>query len=207
MQENVIATKEKLKSLKEKLALAMRGHDLLKNKCDELTKFYASCAHDAFLFRLKVEDNLQSVVRDFTVASSFQSSKEVLREFLLQANIFSLDFGTTSKLGIQLPDVVLKKEDFDDFPYAFASSNILFDDILDTMKEVFISLVKLSKMEKTCQILSREIEMLKKRVNSLEYFQIPDLKNTISYISMKIEENNTYNIVRLLKAKELNNKN
>ena len=206
MQEGVIATKEKLKTLKEKLSLAERGHDLLKNKCDELSKFYANVSHDAFELRLKIESTLKNVVQDFTVASSFQSSNEVLREFLLQANIFSLDYDVLSKLGIELPNINLKKEDFDDFPYAFASSNILFDDILDSMKEVFITLVKLSQVEKTCQILAAEIETLKKRVNSLEFFQIPDLKETISYISMKIEENNTYNTVRLLKAKELNNK-
>ncbi|HRX42633.1 MAG TPA: V-type ATP synthase subunit D, partial [Clostridia bacterium] len=57
--------------------------------------------------------------------------------------------------------------------------------------------------EKTAQLLAREIEKTRRRVNALEYVMIPQLEETIRYITMKLDENERGNITRLMKVKDM----
>ena len=47
------------------------------------------------------------------------------------------------------------------------------------------------------------MERTRRRVNALEYVMIPDLQETIRYITMKLDENERGNITRLMKVKEM----
>ena len=58
-------------------------------------------------------------------------------------------------------------------------------------------------MEKSAQMLAEEIEKTRRRVNALEYVQIPTLQETIKSISMKLEENERGNTSRLMKIKDM----
>ena len=48
-----------------------------------------------------------------------------------------------------------------------------------------------------------EIEKNRRRVNALEYVMIPQTEETIKYISMKLDENERSNTVRLMKVKSI----
>ena len=64
-------------------------------------------------------------------------------------------------------------------------------------------MLRLAEAEKTCQMLSAEIEKTRRRVNALEYVMIPRMQESIKYIRMKLEENERNNIVRLMKVKDM----
>jgi V-type sodium ATPase, D subunit len=49
--------------------------------------------------------------------------------------------------------------------------------------------------------MADEIEKTRRRVNGLEYATIPDLKETIYYIEMKLEEAERASLVRMMKVK------
>lgn len=51
-------------------------------------------------------------------------------------------------------------------------------------------------------MLADEIEKNRRRVNALEYVMIPQLKETIKYILMKLDENERAAVVRLMKVKD-----
>ena len=64
-------------------------------------------------------------------------------------------------------------------------------------------LLELAQVEKTCNMLADEIEKTRRRVNALEYVMIPEMQESIKYITMKLSENERASTVRLMKAKEI----
>jgi V/A-type H+-transporting ATPase subunit D len=50
-------------------------------------------------------------------------------------------------------------------------------------------------------MLADEIEKTRRRVNALEHVMIPQLEETIKYITMKLDENERGATVRLMKFK------
>jgi len=64
-------------------------------------------------------------------------------------------------------------------------------------------LLELAQIEKSAQMIAEEIERTRRRVNALEYVQIPDLEETIKYIKMKLDENERGNQTRLMKIKDM----
>ena len=51
-------------------------------------------------------------------------------------------------------------------------------------------------------ILSAEIEKTRRRVNALEYMTIPQLKETIRFIKMRLEDGERDRITRLIKMQD-----
>jgi len=50
--------------------------------------------------------------------------------------------------------------------------------------------------------MADEIEKTRRRVNALEHVMIPDYRKNIRFITMKLDENERGNQVRLMKVKE-----
>ena len=52
-------------------------------------------------------------------------------------------------------------------------------------------------------MMAAEIERTRRRVNALEHVLIPQYRDTIRYITMKLDENERGNITRLMKVKDM----
>jgi V/A-type H+-transporting ATPase subunit D len=71
------------------------------------------------------------------------------------------------------------------------------------MERVLGRMVELASKEKTLELIGDEIEKTRRRVNALEYVLIPNLMETIRYISMKLSEMERGNLTRLMRVKEI----
>ena len=63
--------------------------------------------------------------------------------------------------------------------------------------------LRLAEVEKATQLLAAEIERTRRRVNALEYVKIPQMQQNIKYITMKLDENERANTIRLMKVKDI----
>ncbi|HPX68373.1 MAG TPA: V-type ATP synthase subunit D, partial [Bacillota bacterium] len=89
------------------------------------------------------------------------------------------------------------------YPYGFAATSGELDGAIFSLQEVFDKLIELAQVEKTCQLMADEIEKTRRRVNALEYVMIPQLIETVKYITMKLDENERGSRVRLMKVKDM----
>ena len=87
--------------------------------------------------------------------------------------------------------------------YGLAQTTAQLDGAIASLAAVFPDMIRLAELEKTCNMLADEIEKTRRRVNALEYVMIPDLQETIRYITMKLEENERGSLTRLMKVKDM----
>jgi V/A-type H+-transporting ATPase subunit D len=64
-------------------------------------------------------------------------------------------------------------------------------------------MLRLAQVEKSCQLMAAEIEKTRRRVNALEHVMIPQYRETIKYITMKLDENERSTTTRLMKVKDM----
>jgi V/A-type H+-transporting ATPase subunit D len=87
--------------------------------------------------------------------------------------------------------------------YGFATTSPELDVSLLTLDGVMREMIVLAQKEKWIQLLGEEIVRTRRRVNALEYMLIPNLEETIDYITMKMSELELANLSRLMRVKEI----
>ncbi|AUS95683.1 V-type ATP synthase subunit D [Clostridium thermosuccinogenes] len=203
---NVNPTRMEMTRLKKRLAVARRGHKLLKDKRDELMKKFLDTVRKNKELREKVEKLISDSYTNFLVARAVMSS-EVLEEALMfPKKSISLDVGSRNIMSVDVPVLNYKADGGDDgdiYSYGFASTSSELDASVAALASALPYMLELAETEKTAQLLAEEIERTRRRVNALEYVLIPQLTETITYIAMKLEENERGNITRLMKVKDM----
>ena len=203
---NVNPTRMELTRLKGRLKTARRGHKLLKDKRDELMKRFLDVVREDRALRKKVEAALMEAHGSFTVAAALMST-EMLEQSLMypkQSVELTMDFQNVMSVEVPRYRFQTRTSDAGDvYPYGFASTSGALDDAVDALSGVFQDMLRLAEMEKTAQLLAEEIEKTRRRVNALEYVKIPQMEETIKYISMKLDENERSTTIRLMKVKDM----
>lgn len=203
---NVNPTRMELTRLKLRLKTASRGHKLLKDKRDELMKQFLELVRENRDLRKKVEESLLRYHNSFTVASAIMSPDMLEEALLYPKQSVSLELSYHNIMSVNVPRYQFKTKSDDPseiYPYGFAMTSGELDDALFALSGVMMDLLHLAEVEKSAQLLAQEIEKTRRRVNALEYVMIPQLQETIKYISMKLEENERGNITRLMKVKDM----
>jgi V/A-type H+-transporting ATPase subunit D len=199
-------TRMELTRLKKRLNVARRGHRLLKDKRDELMKKFLELVRKNKELREKVEEMLMEVHANFLIARAVMST-EVLEEALMfPKQRVSLDVSTQNIMSVDVPQLNFVTETGDEtniYPYGFATTSGELDGAIAALSHVLPYMLELAEKEKSSQLLAEEIEKTRRRVNALEYVLIPQLTDTIKYITMKLEENERGNITRLMKVKDM----
>ncbi|CZQ82649.1 atpase v1 complex subunit d [Trichococcus palustris] len=204
---NVKPTRMELSNLKSRLVLSTRGHKLLKDKQDELMRQFISLIRENNVLRDEVEKELTQAMQSFVVAKSLLNEAFIEELFAVPSTAVALDIQEKNIMSVVVPQmnfsIVAEGEKSSDLQYGYLNSNSELDDSISSIEEILPKLLKLTEIEKTCQLLADEIEKTRRRVNALEYNMIPQLEETIRYIQMKLEENERSGIVRMMKVKDM----
>ncbi len=201
-------TRMELTRLKKRLKTAQRGHKLLKDKQDELMKKFIELVKKNKELRENVEKELTQAFKDFLIARAVMSSEVLEEAIMYPTQRISLELGTKNIMSVNSPIFKLVKQSSEDnaatmYPYGFASTSGELDSAIFSLQGVVEKLIELAQVEKTCQLMANEIEKTRRRVNALEYVMIPQLVETVKYITMKLDENERGNRVRLMKVKDM----
>jgi V/A-type H+-transporting ATPase subunit D len=199
---NVNPNRMELSRLKKRLSVAQRGHKLLKDKQDALIKAFLEKARAGKELREAVEKELAECYGTF-VLSRAQTTPEVLEQALIfpgAKSTLSVDWHNV--MSVMVPEYDVKQEG-NPVNYGFVGVPVLLDSALEQFSKLILRLLQLAAEEKSIRLMAGEIERTRRRVNALEYVMIPNLTETIRYISMKLDEQERSTLSRLMKIKEI----
>ena len=201
---NVNPTRMELKKLKARLKTAVRGHKLLKDKSDEMIRRFSVIIRKDKSLREDVEAAMSDMLKQFSVARALTGEEVVEQAFSMPASPINIECGTGNIMGVEVPEIAVKQQKREiKFPYSFAGLTSEADASVDMLVKLMPKLIELAETEKTVRLLADEIERNKRRVNALEYVMIPQLEETIKYISIKLDENERGAQTRLMKVKDM----
>ena len=202
---NVNPTRMELSRLKKRHVVAVRGHKLLKDKRDEMMRRFIDLIRRNKDLREQVEEELTQALGDFVLARAMMSTKALEQAIMVPTRRVELSLSRRNVMSVDVPVIGfdVKNETSSAYPYGFAATSAELDNAIITLGQVLPRLLELAEVEKAAQMLADEIEKTRRRVNALEYVMIPQLQETISYITMKLDESDRSSRTRLMKVKDM----
>ena len=201
---NVNPTRMQMRKLKKQLQIARRGHKMLKDKRDELMRQFIELVKENKKLREKVEAQLEECNNHFINASAVMNKKALDSSLMSSKHQTGVEVDGKNIMSVDVPLFSQVQEDNDGgSPYGFAFTSFELDDAVTELNKVLPDLIKLAETEKSCELMAAEIERTRRRVNSLEHVMIPRYEETIKYIAMKLEENDSSSRTRLMKVKDM----
>lgn len=203
---NVNPTRMELTNLKKKLLTARRGHKLLKDKRDELMRQFLLLIRENRELRKNVEEKIRQANVYMSLASGEMSDKEISVALMLSAQKLTVDVTNKNIMSVSVPKFKVNQTLSDSngaYSYGFGFTSGDLDVAMKIYTSLTEDLLRLAEIEKTCQLLAKEIEGTRRRVNALEHVLITDYEDTIKYITVKLDENERSNTTRLMKVKDM----
>ena len=154
-------TRMELTRLKKKLATAMRGHKLLKDKRDELMRQFLEMVRENKALREKVEKGIHAANQNFLLARSATDSQVLDVALMAPKQEVFLEAGERNVMSVEIPRFAYKTRtsDVNDiFSYGFAFTSADLDDAVLSLSQVLPDMLKLAEVEKSCQLMAAEIE-------------------------------------------------
>jgi V/A-type H+-transporting ATPase subunit D len=202
MLANVNATRMELLQLRRRVTLASRGHRLLSEKRDEISRQLIQIAREIAPLRKKVEAEMLETCRRFMLAKASMEPEDVRAAMEVATKKFSLAVKLSNIMNVRVPNFT-KEMSGEIISYGYATTSGEMDVALMALERVFDNLIELAEKEKQARLLAVELSMTRRRVNVLEHIFIPELKETIKFIYDKLSEVERDNISRLMKITDI----
>lgn len=199
-------TRMELTRLKKKLVTASRGHKLLKDKRDELMRQFLNMVRENMELRKEVEAGIQAANKNFIIARAAMSGEILHTALMAPKQEVYLEAEKKNVMSVELPVFKYRTRTADTndiYAYGLAFTSGDLDDAVKSLADVLPQMLQLAEKEKDCQLMAAEIEKTRRRVNALEHVIIPETRENIRYITMKLDENERSSQIRLLKVKDL----
>ncbi len=198
----VNATRMELLKLRRRLVLARKGYNLLKRKQDELMRQFLDMLGQIGNLRTDIEQKLADAHRNFLMARSVMDNEDMEEAIMFPNQKLTLNVSTVSAMNLKLPRFEAQTEG-KVYSYGFSNTSADLDSALGAYSELLPQMLKLAQIERSLELLANEIEITRRRVNALEYVLIPNLIDTIKYITMRLDEMERSNLSRLMRIKEI----
>lgn len=199
MRLSVNPNRMELMRLRRRLVLAERGHKLLKDKLEEIMRRFLQLVRELYNLQEIVSLKLKKVFLSFVLVRSRDSRKDLER--LIPEGKLTLATKEEKILNLTIPRFEIEEKEVSDYDFLNTESEL--DVGLKKTQELLKDLMEMSRLWKAVELLSHEIEATRRRVNALEHILIPSIKETIRYISSRLEEMERSYQVQLMRVKEI----
>jgi len=202
--EGVKPTRMELLSIRKKLSLAEKGHNLLEQKRDSLVERFFSVIDKRNDLVNDLDELFKDAFQSLIQAQMIMGEDQVDRIARLSPHAGELEFTEDNIMGVKIPKMDDQSFTIPKEPsYGMSESCAKLDDSQQQFRTVMQKLLKLADLEGGIKSLAVEIEKTKRRVNVLENNLIPKLKATQKYIEMQLEEREREDFFRRKRIKAL----
>ena len=199
MKLNVNPNRMELLRLRKRLVLAERGHKLLKDKLEEIMSRFLEIMRQMTELQEKISNKLDKVFLSFALVRARTSLSDL--EKLIPEGELTVYPEKVKIFNLAIPRFELKEQVTADYDLLNTESEL--DIGVKKMREVMEDLMEFARLWKAIELLSREIDVTRRRVNALEHILIPNIKETIKYISSRLDEIERSFQVQLMRVKEI----
>ncbi len=199
--EGVKPTRMELLQMRKRKALAMKGHQLLSEKRDALISSFFDLIRKRKKIRKEAEKKLEEAYKALLMAEMVMGEekvRDIANKYTKERNV---KMEKKNIMGVAIPKFEI--EEGESLEYSILSTTSEIDEAVKKSREALDKLVELAEIEGSIQMLGKEIEKTKRRVNALEYIFIPRLLATISYIERQLEEREREDFFRRKRMKAL----
>jgi len=188
---SVNPTRMELIKIKERIALARKGHKLLKQKRDALILEFFKILKKAQDLRGQLIAKMKEGYSSVFMAGTYHSVWQLGSVSLNLKKDIDIDIEVKNVMGVKIPYLTthMDSKHFMELPtYSMASTSAKIDRAVDSFEEILKLVIKLAESETAMKKLIVEIEKTKRRVNALEFVLIPQLEETQHMISFRLDE-------------------
>jgi V/A-type H+-transporting ATPase subunit D len=230
MKEKVSPNRMQLFRLRKRLALAQRGHKLLKDKLEGLVRELQERLEHYRELRRRFDERVPQLFARFTLAGAVAPEGAVDEAIRENATTAELQTTTRRVMGVRVPTFSFGGPHATDdapegrpsspaepasqdnpeseirnptFRYSLTQTPPELDAAFEALGELPGLLFEMAETEETLLRLCRELETTRRRTNALEYVMIPELQDARRDVEQKIGEYERSTTSRLMKIKEM----
>jgi len=201
----IAPTRMELLKLRQRVSLAQKGHDLLREKMDALVIEFFGIVRSIGEVRVKTMQQLSSAYRALSICFAMQGTIETYQAAREARKDVEVDISTRHVMGILVPVMAAKPVERHALArgYSVYATSSALDEASREFEKALESLIKLAELEEGARAIALELEKTKRRVNALEYVILPSLKSMVKFISMRLDEMERENFSRLKRIKAM----
>jgi V/A-type H+-transporting ATPase subunit D len=196
-------TKIELIRLRRRLVLATRIQKIVKDRVSILILEFLQIARQTVEAKRKLLGEFSGTYRALSITAGYHGYIALEKELVASERDLGIAAGLRNVGGVRIPAFELKEAEGRVGEYSLSDTSSWFDRTAELSANCLETIVELAELQRSLELLGREINRTKRILNALEYLIIPGLSATIKYLYMKFEERDREEKSRLKRVKVL----
>jgi len=203
--EGLKPTRMELIKLKERVRLAERGRDLLKQKRDALVNEFFEVMRMVKEARDSANGAVERAHRALSICYAAMGTAETRQVSTYTKGQISLSVSSRNIMGVVVPvlEFTSAERDATRRGYSFVGGSSLLDDAASAFEKALDAVLVLASVEERARRVAAELEKTRRRVSALDHVVVPKLQGSIRLIEDRLEELERENFSRLKKIKAM----
>jgi V/A-type H+-transporting ATPase subunit D len=205
MAEDVSPTRSEELRLKDRIDLAENGHEILEKKRDGLIHEFMQVIDDAQDVNEELAQLYSEARLKMLMAKVYDGEDAVRSSAMSISQEPTVESTTSNIMGVVVPEISSEKvrTDILSREYGITSATSRIDSTADKYEELVEKIIQAAETQTKILRLLDEIEKTKRRVNALEHKVIPEMQDSLDYVSQTLEETEREETFRMKKVKEM----
>ncbi len=193
-------TKIELIRMRKRLTLASKIRRILKDRLSILVMEFLAIAKETVEAKQSMLDDFTASYKSLSITAGYHGYLALGKELAGVERELEILSGSRNIAGARVP-VLEMKDSGKKSGYCLADTSAYLDRTSQLAEKCLHAIVALAELQTTMEILGKEINRTKRIVNALEYKVIPNLQDTIRFLTMKFEERDREEKARLKRVK------